>query len=63
MFNQYGAPIIKPADCSEEQMDMAHAAGWTTTVNLMNPEAGLIWIEEDSKGGACDPSTERYWTM
>jgi len=34
-----------------------------TTRNILNPEAGDIEISRASKGGCCDPGTERYHSM
>lgn len=33
------------------------------TTNILNPEAGEFDIALESKGGCCDPGTERYHAM
>lgn len=49
----------------EEALRWIRAIGGekVTTRNILNPEAGDIEISRGSKGGCCDPGTERYHSM
>ena len=31
--------------------------------NILNREAGVVWVSRKHKGGCCDPATERYHCM
>lgn len=62
MFKSNEYPNKKPAECTEAELEQAKSVGWVTTYNMLNREAGPIWIKEDSKGGCCDPATETYWS-